>query len=480
MKYIMKTRYILMSVAAAAMTFVSCVKDNVSDSVFSDVTLNAVTEGGQTKTALTGFADVVWSTGDKIAVWDGTAFTDFTLVSGEGTASADFSGTLAAGKTATAAVYPAAAKGSDMSAVKYPAEYTYSEMGVNAPMVADVAEGLLEFKHVGGVAKFDVYNIPATAAAFVFTANSKITGDFTVTSGAVATSGTTPESVKINFTPGSMKSATFMVPLPTGTYNGFSVKFVDAQGAEVSGTTKTTDKSVVVERADLKTFKAYSVTPVSTKQVLWEGTLDLTWAEAFQGFAYGNPVPDFQVGDVLRIHFQQNGDDNFGLKLVQPIDGWPSYDGLDNIPWWNGSPIDITVTEELRAGFKENGGFVVQGNHLTLTKLELIPAEEPETVIWTGEFDAIEIDWCQDFKFVPMDVDQNVRLGFYFEVSQADHGGWTGGNVVVFSKSGTEVGRASQTGTGVRYGEVEVPAANLSEGVNVVLQYVKLHKVVMK
>ena len=84
-----------MSVAAAAMTFVSCVKENINDVKFSEVTLNAVTETGQTKTALTGFADVVWAAGDKIAVYDGAAFTEFTLSSGAGTASAAFSGTLA-------------------------------------------------------------------------------------------------------------------------------------------------------------------------------------------------------------------------------------------------------------------------------------------------------------------------------------------------------------------------------------------------
>ena len=70
-----------MSVAAAAMTFVSCVKENINDVKFSEVTLNAVTETGQTKTALTGFADVVWAAGDKIAVYDGAAFTEFTLSS---------------------------------------------------------------------------------------------------------------------------------------------------------------------------------------------------------------------------------------------------------------------------------------------------------------------------------------------------------------------------------------------------------------
>ncbi|MBR6599351.1 MAG: hypothetical protein IKK88_03530, partial [Oscillospiraceae bacterium] len=317
----MKSRYILMSVAAAAMTFVSCVKENINDVKFSEVTLNAVTETGQTKTALTGFADVVWAAGDKIAVYDGAAFTEFTLSSGAGTASAAFSGTLAESKTATAAVYPASAKGADMTTVKYPTEYAYSEMRVNAPMVASLADGVLQFKHVGGVVKFDVGNIPPTAAGFVFTANSKITGDFTVTEGAVATTAGAAESVKITFTPASMKSAVFMVPLPTGTYTGFSVKFVDGSGNDIAGTAKVKDTySFTIDRKQLLAFPAFVDNTTPASKVLWEGEFT---SDSYGGFTLSKPV--FAEGDILRITYNS------------PTEG---YCILISDPSWNNYTVD--------------------------------------------------------------------------------------------------------------------------------------------
>ena len=475
----MKSRYILMSVAAAAMTFVSCVKENVVDQTFSEVTLNAVTETGQTKTALTGFADVVWAAGDKIAVYDGAAFTDFTLSSGAGTASAAFSGTLAEGKTAAAAVYPASAKGADMTTVKYPTEYAYSDMGVNAPMVASVADGVLQFKHVGGVVKFDVGNIPLTAAGFVFTANSKITGDFAVTSEAVATSGTTPESVKITFTPASMKSAVFMVPLPTGTYTGFSVKFVDGSGADIAGTAKVKDTySFTIARKQLLTFPAFVDNTTPASKVLWEGENKYdSWNNALQHFAYGGPVPELYEGDILRFHYTT--EENGTLVLSNPSDWSQKYTGYLQFSAAS-TTYDLTVTSDLIALVKENNGFIVEGSTLTLTKIEQITSPIAETVLWTGEYDALEKDWCTDFKFVSISTDKDAVLGFYFEVSRADHGGWSGGNVIIKDKSGNDVGDVHKNAEGMQYGEIEVSAENLTNGMNVILQFVKLHKIILK
>lgn len=384
----MKSRYILMSVAAAAMTFVSCVKENVVDQTFSEVTLNAVTETGQTKTALTGFADVVWAAGDKIAVYDGAAFTDFTLSSGAGTASAAFSGTLAESKTATAAVYPASAKGTGMTTVKYPTEYAYSEMGVNAPMVASVADGVLQFKHVGGVVKFDVGNIPPTAAGFVFTANSKITGDFTVTEGAVATSGTTPESVKITFTPASMKSAVFMVPLPTGTYTGFSVKFVDGSGDDIAGTAKVKDTySFTIDRKQLLAFPAFVDKTTGGNTVLWDDEMLFDGWEDQLGF---ESLPTLVEGDVIRLHYKDATDDaQFALKTLDyasEYNGW-----LKLTP--GASVYEVVMTESLANAINDGGGFRIQGFTFTITKLEVSSLPNPETVLWTGELNATGFTW---------------------------------------------------------------------------------------
>ena len=471
-----------MSLAAAAMTMVSCVKDNIDNPVVSEVTLNAVTEGGQTKTALTGFADVVWSAGDQIAVYTGTAFKDFTLASGEGTASVSFSGTLAAGETAVAAVYPAAAKGTDMSTVKYPAEYTYSEMGVNAPMVAEVAEGVLEFKHVGGVVKFDVGNIPPAAAGFVFTANSKITGDFEVTSGAVATSGTTAESVKISFTAGSIKSATFMVPLPTGTYNGFGVKFVDASGAEIEGSAKVkNDYSFTITRAKLLAFPAFVDTTTPAKMTLWEGEKVCTSYDGITGIA----APEFVQGDVVTIHYKDVNTSGH-VALMFSSTSWSNYPyNNDGSPWLPLSPDEtstrITISAEF-AALINAGGLIVQGNNLTITKIEYEGQASPETVLWTGNMNAGGFSWLPEGK-LPVTLKAGDKLGFYYIADATAPyrvinvcNGWNTkeGEVPVFAYPG-----ANDTYTEITFSQDDLDKYTSGE-IRLAFNYITLKKIVLK
>ena len=472
----MKSRFILMSLAAAAMTMVSCVKDNIDNAVVSEVTLNAVTESGQTKTALTGFADVVWSAGDKIAVYTGTAFKDFTLASGEGTASASFSGTLVAGETAVAAVYPAAAKGADMGTVKYPAEYTYSEMGVNAPMVAEVAEGVLEFKHVGGVVKFDVGNIPPTAAGFVFTANSKITGDFAVTSGAVATSAGAAESVKITFTPASMKSAVFMVPLPTGTYTGFSVKFVDGSGADIAGTAKVKDTySFTIDRKQLLAFPAFVDNTTPASKVLWEGEFT---SDSYGGFTLSKPV--FAEGDILRITYN-NPTNGHCILLSDP--SWNNYT-VDNDQYVNidteKTSVDVVITAELAAAMNEFDKFILQANNIVVTEVEYVGKVDPEAVLWTGSQNAGGFAWFNSNGQLPITLTDGDVLCFSFEpVENAEYtavnicNGWDGGAIKAkFNGSGTAT-----------YGEIAITqdiVESLTDTPRISINNIVLKKIVLR
>ena len=482
----MKSRYILMSVAAAAMTFVSCVKENINDIKFSEVTLNAVTEGSQTKTALTGFADVVWATGDQIAVYDGAAFTDFILSSGAGTASAGFSGTLAEGKTAEAAVYPASAKGTDMTTVKYPAEYAYSEMGVNAPMVASVVEGVLQFKHVGGVVKFDVGNIPPTAAGFVFTANSKITGSFAVTGDAVSTTAGAAESVKITFTPASMKSAVFMVPLPTGTYTGFSVKFVDASDAAIAGTVKEkADYSFTIARKQLLTFPAFVDNTTPASKVLWEGENEYeSWNNALQHFAYGGPVPELYEGDILRFHYTAT--ESAGLQLANPNDWTEKYYQNFNVSASN-TTLDVNVTADMVAKIKASNGFIVEGSKLTLTKIEQVTSPVAETVLWTGSQTISGFSWFEGYNYnpeygfngeLPIEYKVGDCLCFYLEALDS---GYTAVNICKGYDGGAIV---ASCGGLTDYGEIKITQDILDqlagETPRIAINHMTLKKITLK
>ena len=83
---------------------------------------------------------------------------------------------------------------------------SYSYGSTNAPMVAEVTNTTLAFKHVGGLMRFIVKGMPNTATSFTFTANTGITGDFEVTENSdgeniisAATATNDNKTVTINF-----------------------------------------------------------------------------------------------------------------------------------------------------------------------------------------------------------------------------------------------------------------------------------------
>lgn len=99
-------------------------------------------------------------------------------------------------------------------------------------MLAKIEQGnnILSFKHLGGLMRFVVKNVPAAEGSFTFTANVGITGDFqveTVESANVIKSTTVSDnnnSVSISYEAGEAgRTMTFYVPLPVGTYTGFTI-----------------------------------------------------------------------------------------------------------------------------------------------------------------------------------------------------------------------------------------------------------------
>ncbi|MBE6216211.1 MAG: hypothetical protein E7123_08305 [Bacteroidales bacterium] len=101
--------------AVVAIVAVSCVKE-MENGVpqetrkMVDVTFGVnISDADITKTSLGVENDlpaVLWSEGDKVAVWDGTQINEFTLVSGEGTSSAMFTGQVTEGAEKFVVIYP--------------------------------------------------------------------------------------------------------------------------------------------------------------------------------------------------------------------------------------------------------------------------------------------------------------------------------------------------------------------------------------
>lgn len=82
------------------------------------------------------------------------------------------------------------------------------------------------FKHLGGVMRFIVKDVPTNANQFVFEAvGKKITGAFLVENEVISTSesSSTDNTVTINFSISEEQDMTFYVPLPVGVYGGYQV-----------------------------------------------------------------------------------------------------------------------------------------------------------------------------------------------------------------------------------------------------------------
>lgn len=223
----MKIKYYF-SIAMAALVMTNCSQEEelqeIQDNSFH--TLTATIEGGS-RSAVTDGGVFSWTNGDKISVWNGSSKVTYTYVNGTDN---DFTGS--ANSISGYAVYPAGnhtnLSGSSLPTVNLESSYTYGS--TNAIMMAKVQNGSsnLSFSHLGGLMRFTIKNIPSNAASFTFTANTGITGNFQVVSenGAnvvkAGTATSSGQSVTISFT-GSLSERTFYIPLPVGTYSGFTI-----------------------------------------------------------------------------------------------------------------------------------------------------------------------------------------------------------------------------------------------------------------
>lgn len=178
-----------------------------------------------TKVSISDDGALTWNAGDRIAVWTSNGssgkFAEFTLVSGAGEATATFSGSPDAGfEAGTVAVYPASAavsfEGGALT-INYPETYAYGEGEKNVRMAAwfdDASEGL-SFKHVGGLLSFTVNDIPASVNCFMVSAGKRISGNFSLASGASAVASSEANSVYVTFEAGTISNGTFVIPMPT-------------------------------------------------------------------------------------------------------------------------------------------------------------------------------------------------------------------------------------------------------------------------
>lgn len=275
----MKSKLFLTGLAIVALTMAGCQQDELVDSpaLKGNTSIKASMEGVTTRSAVADNGTFSWVAGDQISVYTSKGTFKTFETTGEGSGNVTFTGNLESGETLAEtgyAVYPAGSHtySSSTLTVNLPTTYDYTNAytpNTNAIMVAEMNSDNLEFKHVGGVLRFTISNLPKDAAQFVFTANTPITGKFTVTTDETDAYIATPatddaasygKTVTIKFPavtadPSSEESMTFYVPLPTGTYNGFTVSIQKADNTELGKLTATAIN--VLNRADLGQFKVF-------------------------------------------------------------------------------------------------------------------------------------------------------------------------------------------------------------------------------
>ena len=235
--------YCLLSIV---LLLASCVDDYKSENQKETYAITAQIEQNGTRTAVNAQNQVVWTEGDQIGVFGDLQTNNalFELEAANGS-SARFTGELAVGEQPDIAYYPyqsgARLQGSALS-FELPAEYVYSDNS-NAPMIGySNGENALSFKHLCGLMKVTVNNVPEESVQFVVTSEGEnpkgIAGTAVVEDVhqadailAVQDDGNTQYSITYQLTGSvSEKTFTFYIPIPVGEYEKLTVSLQNADG----------------------------------------------------------------------------------------------------------------------------------------------------------------------------------------------------------------------------------------------------------
>jgi len=230
----MKIRFYL-ALAAAALVMTNCSQDEELVQVKQPTKGFTATIEGASRSNATETGAFSWTFGDAISVWNGYTFDKYANSEGnESTFTFTPNTDEEAGTPTDYAIYPSGMHSiAQDGTVTIDLPATYAHGSTNAPMLATITDGstTLAFKHLGGLMRFVVKNVPEGASSFVFTTtNNILTGRYNVIDEQIYQNGegiasSTNNNVTITFTEltAEAESMVFFVPLPVGTYGNYTV-----------------------------------------------------------------------------------------------------------------------------------------------------------------------------------------------------------------------------------------------------------------
>ena len=226
---------VFLLIAALAAIAVSCNKSEMDEIDFtngSDI-ISAIIESSKTKTTIADDKSVKWSEGDMFSIITATSRNTFTLSSGAGTTAGTFTGTIPT-DAVLGVVYPHNEENtiSDNTLnVTLADEYTMPESDV--PMWGTYNNGTVTFKHLAGVLRFELNDIPADYNTLKITADKAIAGEFKATIGdnmqlAPADGNTSADNkvitVKYTASADNNNDRVMFIPLPATTYGSIKLE----------------------------------------------------------------------------------------------------------------------------------------------------------------------------------------------------------------------------------------------------------------
>lgn len=214
--------------------------------------------------AQSGKVRYVWTKGDQIAVQVAQSeFSSFQLVGDGGAGSGKFTGSAQPVSEAIA-VYPASIVSKidkSVLTLNFPETYTYADGQTNTVMSAVVdSDNNMLFRHLVGVFKVEVADVPEGANLVLTADGMKINGVY-----AVDMSGEQPcvqcssstelsqSSVVVEF-PQAQSLATVYIPLPAGEYKSLTVSVLDKNGEVIEGSQRATSSPRTFARGCMRVF----------------------------------------------------------------------------------------------------------------------------------------------------------------------------------------------------------------------------------